>query len=615
MFLNDIRNIFDIPWNDEGSPTATCGATRRSSTRSTSLPRRRRRAVPRASSKAGRRRPRACCPRRTPATSSRPPTRRSLKCSHLFNVLDARGALSRDRARRVHPAHPQARRALRRRVAVRREAAGFPLLPREDGGSRVSAPLLLEIGCEEIPARMIPRRGGRPGAPAWATILDGAGLAHGPVTGWGGSRRLAVRVEDVPARQPDRDEQVLGPAGRRRPSRRRHADRGRRIGFARKQGIDAGAAGAGRDRARAPTPASARSVPGKPLERGARRRRFPRAVAAMSFPKTMRWADGRRTAGCVPCTGSSRSTATDVLPLTLFGVAAGPRLARPSVPGPRARRDRRHADDYVEALREGARARRSGRAARARSRALLARPRRTVRGHARRGRGAARRGRRSRRVAGRRRRPLRSRRSSSCRARSWSRPCGTIRSRSPSQSRRPACSPRSSPSPTPIAIPRGHVRRGNEWVVVGPPRPTRASSGTEDRKRTLALAPADDLDSRDVPPEARELRGRRRAASRRSRARSRRRWPGRIAIAREREVGEAARAGQVRPRDRARRRVPRAAGDRGRPAAARRGRCAERRRAPSPSTTGPPAPDDAIPATRRWAAASSLADRLDTIPC
>ena len=74
----------------------------------------------------------------------------------------------------------------------------------------MSAPLLLEIGCEEIPARMI-HAAAADLAVRVGEILAGAGVAHGPAVGWGGSRRLAVRVEAVADRQPDRDEQVLGP--------------------------------------------------------------------------------------------------------------------------------------------------------------------------------------------------------------------------------------------------------------------------------------------------------------------------------------------------------------------------------------------------------------------
>ena len=71
-----------------------------------------------------------------------------------------------------------------------------------------AAPLLLEIGCEEIPARMIP-----PAAAELARrveqILDKAGLSHGATTAWGGSRRLMVRVEEVQQTQADREQRAF----------------------------------------------------------------------------------------------------------------------------------------------------------------------------------------------------------------------------------------------------------------------------------------------------------------------------------------------------------------------------------------------------------------------
>jgi glycyl-tRNA synthetase beta chain len=63
--------------------------------------------------------------------------------------------------------------------------------------------LLIEVGCEEIPARMIAnaaldleRR--------LLGLLDQAGLVHGEHVAWGGVRRLAVRIEGVQSRQQDR---------------------------------------------------------------------------------------------------------------------------------------------------------------------------------------------------------------------------------------------------------------------------------------------------------------------------------------------------------------------------------------------------------------------------
>jgi glycyl-tRNA synthetase beta chain len=182
----------------------------------------------------------------------------------------------------------------------------------------MKAPLLIEIGCEEIPARMIPAAASDLAARTGA-ILDQAGLAHGAVSSWGGTRRLAVRIDDVEARQADRSEQVLGPpasaafdAGGKPTSAA--------AGFARKQGVAPEAlrrietekgvyAGFQRD-------VAGRSV-GEVLAST-----FPAAVAAMAFPKTMRWGSGAHR-WVRPVHWLLAIHGGDVLPIELFEVRAG----------------------------------------------------------------------------------------------------------------------------------------------------------------------------------------------------------------------------------------------------------------------------------------------------
>src|ERR1700749_4513087 len=71
--------------------------------------------------------------------------------------------------------------------------------------------LLLEIGIEEIPARMI--------AAAQAdlahrvnALLEPQRLSGSRASSYSTPRRLAVRVEGVPASQPDLEEQLTGPS-------------------------------------------------------------------------------------------------------------------------------------------------------------------------------------------------------------------------------------------------------------------------------------------------------------------------------------------------------------------------------------------------------------------
>ncbi len=72
------------------------------------------------------------------------------------------------------------------------------------------ASLLFEIGCEEIPAKMLARALADLPA-ALAKKLDDARLAHGAVTAYGTPRRLAVVVTAVADRQTELDELVVGP--------------------------------------------------------------------------------------------------------------------------------------------------------------------------------------------------------------------------------------------------------------------------------------------------------------------------------------------------------------------------------------------------------------------
>ena len=57
----------------------------------------------------------------------------------------------------------------------------------------MTQPFLFEIGCEEIPARMIAAAAEDLRA-RLVGVLHAAGVAHGDSRAWGGTRRLAVRV-------------------------------------------------------------------------------------------------------------------------------------------------------------------------------------------------------------------------------------------------------------------------------------------------------------------------------------------------------------------------------------------------------------------------------------
>jgi glycyl-tRNA synthetase alpha chain len=135
MFLNDIRNIFDIPWNDD----VTYGDVRHAEEVEHS-----RYSFDEADveffraqfeaweREAGRLlgRTEGAGDDARPAPLVLPAHEATLKCSHLFNVLDARGALSvTERAASIQRIRRLACRTAAAYLA-RREAAGFPLLAR-----------------------------------------------------------------------------------------------------------------------------------------------------------------------------------------------------------------------------------------------------------------------------------------------------------------------------------------------------------------------------------------------------------------------------------------------------------------------------------------------------
>ena len=89
----------------------------------------------------------------------------------------------------------------------------------------MSLPFLLEIGTEEIPDWMIP------GALENLRLLfEKTEISHESITLDATPRRLVLRADGLPARQPDSEEKVLGPAKSAPPQAV--------AGFARKNGVN-----------------------------------------------------------------------------------------------------------------------------------------------------------------------------------------------------------------------------------------------------------------------------------------------------------------------------------------------------------------------------------------
>jgi glycyl-tRNA synthetase beta chain len=177
------------------------------------------------------------------------------------------------------------------------------------------------------------------------TILDQSALGRGAGRAWGGSRRLAVRVEAVEGRQADREELVLGP-----PARAAFGPDGEptgaAVGFARKQGIEPSAL-ARIETEKGEYAGFRRSVRGRTLGE-ILAVALPQAVEGMSFPKSMRWGDGRFR-WVRPVHWLVALHGAEVLAIELFGIRAegASRGHRFLAPGPVAVP---HPDRYAEAL-------------------------------------------------------------------------------------------------------------------------------------------------------------------------------------------------------------------------------------------------------------------------
>ena len=174
-----------------------------------------------------------------------------LKCSHAFNVLDARGAVGVTERARYFGSMRELARAVSEAYVKQREEMGYPLLreaTRQQGNEATrqrevlatslpytSLPFLLEIGTEELPAgdldsaiaqleNRIPK------------LLAEARLEHRRIQVTGTPRRLVVYVEELTARQRDEEGLVKGPPAKIAFDKDGQPTRAAQ-GFARSQGV------------------------------------------------------------------------------------------------------------------------------------------------------------------------------------------------------------------------------------------------------------------------------------------------------------------------------------------------------------------------------------------
>lgn len=134
-----------------------------------------------------------------------------LKCSHTFNLLDARGAISvTERTGYIGRCRTLARK-IAKTFYEEREKLGFPMIQEKEGKTMSKQDLLLEIGLEEMPARFVTDSMNQLSDKVKAWLVE-KGIQFSGMKAYSTPRRLAVLVEDVEEAQEDVHEEAKGPA-------------------------------------------------------------------------------------------------------------------------------------------------------------------------------------------------------------------------------------------------------------------------------------------------------------------------------------------------------------------------------------------------------------------
>ena len=181
-----------------------------------------------------------------------PATDHVLKCSHTFNMLDARGVISvtervsyiervRRLAQRIARAYVEQREEMEHPLLNSFKTESTPIEVRESAANNTNqeqekADLLFEIGTEEIPASYIP-----PVLNQLKEIATDSFSTHriqiGEIQTFGTPRRITLAIKDVKTLQESQETEVVGP-----PKQIAFDDNDEptkaAIGFAKTQGVD-----------------------------------------------------------------------------------------------------------------------------------------------------------------------------------------------------------------------------------------------------------------------------------------------------------------------------------------------------------------------------------------
>jgi glycyl-tRNA synthetase len=281
-----------------------------------------------------------------------------LRCSHSFNVLDARGAIGvTERA-----SYFRRMRDLSRQIAqlyvTQREEMGHPFLkPPVAGEVQPAQPgpelptpstepetFLLEIGTEELAVGDL-ALALRQLETAVPNMLDEARLSYDSVKVMGTPRRQAVLVRGLAPWQPDQTQEVQGPPAKIAFDADGNPTRAAE-GFARKQGVPVESLRVSADGPKSYVVATTTKA-GRPAVM-VLVEALPKLIAGLRFPKTMRW-NATNVSFPRPIRWLVGLLGDQIIPFQYAGVASG-RTTRGLRPLGSPKVELESAGDYVAAM-------------------------------------------------------------------------------------------------------------------------------------------------------------------------------------------------------------------------------------------------------------------------
>ncbi len=294
----------------------------------------------------------------------------TLKCSHVFNVLDARGTIGVTERARFFGRMRELARLTAQRWVESRQALAFPLLTGDTAGwvagqgdgagaarggvraapgdaapPEAAADFVLEVGVEELPPADL-NSALQALAERLPPLLAELRLTHGPLAVEGTPRRLVATVRDLAARQAAIEEHVVGP-----PAAAAFDAEGRptaaAAGFARKVGVDVAALATVERGGELRVAAVRREAGGAAAD--ALAAALPAMLGSLPFGRAMRW-NASRQAFSRPVRWLVALHGRHVVPLAFAGLDAG-RTTRGIRPAGSPRIELAAAEDHRKLMR------------------------------------------------------------------------------------------------------------------------------------------------------------------------------------------------------------------------------------------------------------------------